>query len=62
MDTGKRCSMKPAPEILLAWCDDADRRNAQHSGLEPVRIPLDLGPDVEWRRAAEDAATEDEDS
>ena len=33
--------------------DDADRWNSQHPNLEPIQIPLDFGPDVEWRKAAE---------
>lgn len=43
----------------LRLTDDADRWNSKHPELEPLQFPLDFGPDVEWRRAAE--APEDED-
>lgn len=33
--------------------NDADRWNSQNPHLEPIQIALDFGPDVEWRRAAE---------
>lgn len=34
--------------------NDADRWNSQNPNLEPIQIALDFGPDVEWRRAAEE--------
>lgn len=30
---------------------DADRWNSQHPDLEPIQMPLDFGPDVEWAKA-----------
>ncbi len=39
---------------------DADRWNSQHSDLEPIQIPLDFGPDVEWRKATDDAPEEED--
>ena len=38
---------------------DADRWNSQHPELEPIQIPMDFAPDIEWRKAAD--APEDED-
>lgn len=40
--------------------DDADRWNSQHPDLEPIQMPLDFGPDVEWRKAAEAPEEEEE--
>lgn len=40
--------------------DDADRWNSRHPDLEPIQIPLDFGPDVEWRKAAEAVEEEEE--
>lgn len=37
---------------------DADRWNSQHPDLEPIQMALDFGPDVEWRKASEDAYEE----
>jgi hypothetical protein len=38
---------------------DADRWNSQHADLEPITIPLDFGPDVEWRKATDLPEEED---
>jgi hypothetical protein len=42
--------------------DDADRWNSQHPNVEAIQIPLDFGPDVEWRKAAEAPEDEDEEA
>lgn len=42
--------------------DDADRWNSQHPDVEPIQIPLDFGPDVEWRKAAEAPEEEDKET
>lgn len=39
---------------------DADRWNSQHPDVEPIQIPLDFGPDVEWRKASDNPEDEDE--
>jgi hypothetical protein len=33
---------------------DADHWNSIHPEEEPIELPLDLGPDVEWRKNAPD--------
>lgn len=38
---------------------DADRWNSQHPDLEPIQMALDFGPDVEWRKATDDAEEEE---
>jgi hypothetical protein len=38
---------------------DADRWNSQNPDLEAIQIPLDFGPDVEWRKATDSMEDED---
>lgn len=38
---------------------DADRWNSQHPDLDPIQIPLDFAPDVEWRKASDSADDEE---
>lgn len=33
---------------------DAEHWNRMHSDEEPIQLPLDLGPDVEWRKNGPD--------
>ena len=37
---------------------DADRWNSQNPDLEPIQMALDFGPDVDWRKATDDADEE----
>jgi hypothetical protein len=32
--------------------DDQDHWNARNRDEEPIQLPMDLGPDIEWRRNA----------
>jgi hypothetical protein len=40
---------------------DADHWNRINPGEEPIQLVFDIGPDIEWREAGEDAEKEDED-
>jgi hypothetical protein len=39
---------------------DADRWNSQNPDLEPIQMAMDFGPDVEWRKATDDADEEED--
>ena len=47
----KRRDQMVGEAVLLVY--DADRWNSQHPGVEPIQMPLDFGPDVDWRKATD---------